>query len=114
MDIIEPEGDELTHLFIVTERAKTDLRTLITEPLLEYTDQNVKVILYNCLCALNYIHSGNIIHRDLKPSNILINEDSSVQLCDFGMSRVLPDMMEHEVILQDTHAMEYGQPSFKT
>jgi len=44
-------------------------------------------VVYNLLCGLQYIHSANIIHRDLKPANILINEDCTVKLADFGLSR---------------------------
>jgi mitogen-activated protein kinase 1/3 len=33
------------------------------------------------------MHSAKIIHRDIKPSNILINEDCSIKICDFGLSR---------------------------
>ena len=28
-----------------------------------------------------------MLHRDLKPANVLVNEDCSVRLCDFGLAR---------------------------
>ena len=48
------------------------------------------------LCALNFIHSANIIHRDLKPDNILITNNCTVKICDFGLSRAMPEIPEIE------------------
>lgn len=50
---------------------------------------HVQFITYQILCGLKYLHSLNIIHRDLKPANVLINQGSTVKICDFGLSRSL-------------------------
>jgi len=64
----------------------TDLYKLIMSP--QYlTSEHIKRFLYQLLSALKYIHSSLVIHRDLKPANILINEDCSLRLCDFGLAR---------------------------
>lgn len=44
-------------------------------------------MVYNLFCAVKYLHSANTLHRDLKPANILVNEDCSVKICDFGLAR---------------------------
>jgi serine/threonine protein kinase len=36
---------------------------------------------------VKYLHHCNVIHRDLKPANVLVNEDCSVKICDFGLAR---------------------------
>ena len=53
-------------------------------------EKDLKMILYKLLLALNFIHSANIIHRDIKPANFLIDDESNIMLCDFGMSRAVP------------------------
>jgi serine/threonine-protein kinase len=37
--------------------------------------------------ALASAHSRGVIHRDLKPSNVMIDEDSGVQILDFGLAK---------------------------
>ena len=42
--------------------------------------------------AVQYAHSQAIIHRDLKPSNILVKDDGTVKLLDFGIARQIESL----------------------
>jgi serine/threonine protein kinase len=40
------------------------------------------------LCdALGHMHRHNVIHRDLKPANIMLCDDGSIRIMDFGIAR---------------------------
>ncbi len=39
--------------------------------------------------ALNYAHSQSALHKDVKPENILITQDGTVKLMDFGLAKIL-------------------------
>ncbi|MFO0880027.1 MAG: serine/threonine-protein kinase [Gemmataceae bacterium] len=57
--------------------------------------------------AVQAAHEKGIIHRDLKPSNILLTEDGSPRITDFGLARRLED----ESHLTRTGAL-VGTPSY--
>jgi len=79
---------------MVMEKEETDLRELFKlGPNVKISEEQTKLILYNLLCALKYLHSANVIHRDIKPANILINADCQVKICDYGISRTFPESM---------------------
>lgn len=68
------------------EYMQSDLKKLIRSSLfLEVF--HIQKIMHNLLVAVKYLHDSQVLHRDLKPANILINEDCSVKVCDFGLSR---------------------------
>jgi len=67
-----------------------DLRDLLSENFF-LNEQNIETIIYNVLCAINFLSSANVIHRDLKPENILVDDYCNIKICDFGLSRTLPN-----------------------
>jgi len=63
------------------------------------------------LCdALQYAHDKGVIHRDIKPENILIARDGTVKIADFGLSRILGNEGQQEM-LTGTHQV-MGTPRY--
>lgn len=63
------------------------------------------------LCdALQYAHDKGVVHRDIKPENILIAKDGSVKIADFGLSRILGNEGQQEM-LTGTHQV-MGTPRY--
>ncbi|TYI09296.1 hypothetical protein ES332_A09G062900v1 [Gossypium tomentosum] len=45
--------------------------------------------------ALSYLHASKTIHRDVKTNNILLDNNFTVKVADFGLSRLFPTDVTH-------------------
>jgi len=63
------------------------------------------VIIKQIASALAFIHEQGILHRDVKPANIIVMDDKTVKLTDFGIARIA----ESELTI--THEM-LGTPAY--
>ena len=66
----------------------------ITENRNKIKIEDFRLIIYQILSALCYLHGRGIVHRDIKPENILLESDYEVRLIDFGLSCNLKNVNE--------------------
>ena len=104
-------GEENGMQYIVMEYVKgTDLKRYIKEtpqiPL-----QRVVDIMSQVLSAISLAHDHQIIHRDLKPQNILVDEDGTVKITDFGIAIALSEtsLTQTNTLLGSVHYLSPEQ-----
>ena len=85
LDLIVSE--DMTDIFIVMNHVSSDLKKVLSQENIGFTEKHSITILFRLLCSLNFLHKANVMHRDLKPGNILLDQDCNLQICDFGLAR---------------------------
>jgi len=99
-EVIEPTDREtFDTLYVVMELAESDLKKVIKSAI-HLTLKHIQLVVYNLFCAMKFLHSANVLHRDLKPANVLVNEDCSVKICDFGLARSIAGVESSEFIIK--------------
>jgi serine/threonine protein kinase len=80
------------HLYLAMEHfARGDLRKRMSEGL---TARQSLAYVHDLALALQSIHEVGILHRDLKPGNVMLRDDGSVALIDFGLAKHVALKME--------------------
>ena len=91
--VLEKVFENWKMLFVVMERLAGDMLELIlTQPIGRLDEFNTKIIIYQILIALRYLHKHDAVHCDLKPENVLLvskEQPYQVKLCDFGYARMI-------------------------
>jgi serine/threonine protein kinase len=78
------EISDSTDLYIATEFAECGDLNHQNEPL---TPGALRLLIWQLLVAVQYMHSCHVWHRDIKSENLLVTAKKGVKLCDFGLAR---------------------------
>ena len=103
----EYESD--TMLCVIREYVKgVTLSELLEE--VPLTEPEAMPILLQLCDILTYLHSQTppVIHRDLKPQNIILTDDGTVKLIDFGISRIYDADAKKDTVFYGTQ--EFAPP----
>ena len=108
----QPTG--AAHLYIVTELCgkygslydlmyrTTKLNQMSQGKWLEWMNQIAS--------GMTYLHNEGVLHRDLKSGNVLVADDKTLKICDFGLSRATAGGSAEHLSRPDTGTYIYVAP----
>ena len=67
-------------------------------------------IIRQLLNAINHAHKVGVIHRDIKPNNILLCEDGTVKVMDFGLAKLIQEQGDQSTVTQTAGTLYYMSP----
>ncbi|KAF8600562.1 Pkinase-domain-containing protein [Ceratobasidium sp. AG-I] len=79
--------DRKGSIYMVFPYMDHDLAGLLENPSVKFSPSQIKLYMRQLLEGTEYLHQNKIHHRDLKAANLLINNQGSLQIADFGLAR---------------------------
>lgn len=78
---------EKNDCFMVFEYMSHDLTGLLNHPSFKLDAAQKKHLAKQLFEGLDYLHTRGVLHRDIKAANILVSNDGTLKLADFGLAR---------------------------
>jgi serine/threonine-protein kinase len=83
------QGDDNGHVFLAMELVNGLTLRQVMQSEGPLTPRAALDIIDPVLQALGAAHSAGLIHRDVKPENVILREDGTVKVADFGLARAI-------------------------
>jgi len=84
-ELFRAEGD----LLMVMEFVRGESLDKLSERVGAIAPERAAYIIDQILSALEHAHRGGVVHRDVKPANVMVTDEGSIKIMDFGIARVL-------------------------
>ena len=83
------QGEDDGHVFLTMELVNGLTLRQVMQAEGPLTPRAALDIIDPVLRALGAAHSAGLIHRDVKPENVILREDGTVKVADFGLARAI-------------------------
>ena len=60
--------------------------------------------------ALQHMHERGVVHRDIKPGNLVVDQDGTLHIIDFGLAKLMQGMREDTAESMTVGTPEYMSP----
>jgi len=84
-ELFRADGD----LLMVMEFVRGESLDKLSERLGAVAPERAAYIIDQILSALEHAHRAGVVHRDVKPANVMVTDEGSIKIMDFGIARVL-------------------------
>ncbi|KAI9799703.1 MAG: hypothetical protein M1825_004438 [Sarcosagium campestre] len=101
----DPSEDSL---YMVMELCKKGviMKVGIGETAEAYNEEQCRKFFRDLILGIEYLHGQGIVHRDIKPDNLLLTNNNTLKIVDFGVSEMFEKASEMRI------AKSAGSPAF--
>ncbi|KAI0322960.1 kinase-like domain-containing protein [Amylostereum chailletii] len=99
MFVVHSKKDQPLSVYMVFPYMDHDFAGLLENERVKLMPSQIKLYMKQLLEGTEYMHRNHILHRDMKAANLLISNDGTLKIADFGLARSyhLTSLNPHEI-----------------